>query len=80
VVARRRRNLAAARKAAGYTQEGLAEALHVDRSTVQRWEAGEHAPWPYLWPKLGRLLGLSREQLQALFAEMAHNRRRALHP
>lgn len=24
---------------------------------------------PYLWPKLGRLLGLSREQLQALFAD-----------
>lgn len=69
MVARRRRNLAAARKAAGYTQEGLAEDLHVDRSTVQRWEAGEYAPWPYLWPKLGRLLGLSREQLQALFAE-----------
>lgn len=67
MVARRRRKLAAARKAAGYTQEGLADALNVDRSTVQRWEAGEHAPWPYLWPKLGRLLGLDREQLRNLF-------------
>src|SRR6266545_8031117 len=68
MVAKRRRKLASARRAAGYTQEGLAAALHVDRSTVQRWEAGEHAPWPYLWPKVARLLGLSREQLQALFA------------
>ena len=69
MVARRRRKLAAARKAAGYTQEGLADAVHVDRSTVQRWEAGEHAPWPYLWPKLARVLGLSRAQLQVLFTD-----------
>jgi DNA-binding XRE family transcriptional regulator len=70
MVARRRRTkLAMARRAAGYTQEGLAEALPVDRSTVQRWEAGEHTPWPYLWPKLGRLLGLSRAELRELFKE-----------
>lgn len=69
MVAKRRHKLVAARKAAGYTQEGLAEALPVDRSTVQRWEAGEHAPWPYLWPKLARLLGLRSEQLQALFVD-----------
>lgn len=70
MVARRRRTkLATARKAAGYTQEGLAEALPVDRSTVQRWESGEHIPWPYLWPKLGRLLGLSREELRELFTD-----------
>lgn len=53
MVARRRRNLAAARKAAGYTQEGLAEDLHVDRSTVQRWEAGEYAPCPTFGPSWG---------------------------
>ncbi|MFI6025097.1 helix-turn-helix transcriptional regulator [Amycolatopsis magusensis] len=54
----------AARKAAGFTQEGLAEALHVDRSTVIRWEAGEYAPLPYLRPKLARLLGRSADQLR----------------
>jgi transcriptional regulator with XRE-family HTH domain len=69
MVAQRRRKLAAARKAAGYTQEALAEALHVDRSTVQRWEAGEHAPWPYLWPKLARLLRITNERLQELLAD-----------
>ncbi|HEY6425099.1 MAG TPA: hypothetical protein VIY28_18040 [Pseudonocardiaceae bacterium] len=28
--------------------------------------AGDHAPLPYLWPRLARLLGQSPEQLQAL--------------
>lgn len=39
-------------------------ALHVDRSTVIRWEAGDQAPLPYLRPKLARLLGQSPEQLR----------------
>ncbi len=64
--ARRRVALVGARKAAGHTQESLAAALHIDRSTVIRWEAGDHAPLPYLWPKLARLLGQSPEQLRAL--------------
>lgn len=68
VAKRRRTELARARKAAGFTQEELAERLHVDRSTVIRWEAGAHEPWPYLWPKLARLLGVSRDQLKALLA------------
>ncbi|MDI5977976.1 helix-turn-helix transcriptional regulator [Amycolatopsis magusensis] len=63
-LAGRRTALVAARKAAGFTQEGLAEALHVDRSTVIRWEAGEYAPLPYLRPKLARLLGRSADQLR----------------
>lgn len=63
---RRRVGLVGARKAAGHTQEGLAAALHVDRSTVIRWEAGDHAPLPYLRPRLAQLLGQSQEQLQAL--------------
>jgi DNA-binding XRE family transcriptional regulator len=66
---RRRAALVGARKAAGHTQEGLAAALHVDRSTVIRWEAGDHAPLPYLWPKLARLLGQSQEQLRELIGD-----------
>lgn len=63
----RRTALAAARKAAGHTQESLAGALHLDRKTVIRWESGDSAPWPYIWPKLARLLGITPERLQALF-------------
>lgn len=63
---RRRVALAGVRKAAGYTQESLAVALHVDRSTVIRWEAGDQAPLPYLRPKLARLLRQSPEQLRGL--------------
>jgi transcriptional regulator with XRE-family HTH domain len=69
VVVRRRAALAGARKAAGHTQESLAAALHIDRSTVIRWEAGEHAPLPYLRPGLARLLGQSQEQLRALIED-----------
>ncbi|GLZ42701.1 helix-turn-helix transcriptional regulator [Actinokineospora sp. NBRC 105648] len=63
---RKRTRLARARKAAGFTQEALAEAMHVDRSTVFRWELGRSEPLPFLRPKLGRLLGLTREQLETL--------------
>ncbi|MFL6127242.1 helix-turn-helix transcriptional regulator [Actinophytocola sp.] len=69
---RRRTGLVATRKAAGYTQEGLAEALFVDRCTVNRWESGHHAPVPYLWPKLAKLLGVTREQLAELLADNEH--------
>lgn len=65
-VVRRRTALASGRKAVGHTQESLAAALNVDRSTVIRWESGGHAPLPYLRPKLARLLGKSPEQLREL--------------
>ncbi len=80
MVAKRRQQLATARKAAGYTQEALAEALHVDRATVIRWEAGRHLPVPYLWPKLAKLLGVTRERLQELFANEEVKPRNALAP
>lgn len=65
-MANRRTALVSARKSAGYTQESLAAALDVDRSTIIRWEAGDYAPLPYLRPKLGRLLRQSPEQLRDL--------------
>ena len=58
--------LASARRAAGHTQESLAAALSVDRSTVIRWEAGDHAPLPYLRPKLARLVGCSQDGLREI--------------
>jgi transcriptional regulator with XRE-family HTH domain len=68
-VAARRVGLVKARKAAGYTQEQLAEQAHVDRSTVIRWEAGGTAPLPYLRPKVARLLRVTSAELEELLAE-----------
>jgi transcriptional regulator with XRE-family HTH domain len=67
---RRRSALAGARRAAGHTQETLAAILNVDRSTVIRWEAGEHAPQPYLRPRLARVLGRTSAQLSELIDDV----------
>jgi transcriptional regulator with XRE-family HTH domain len=55
----KRRSFAQARKAAGYTQESLAERLGVDRTTVARWEAGEYEPQPLQRPRLAAAFGVS---------------------
>ncbi|MGH3992292.1 MAG: helix-turn-helix domain-containing protein, partial [Pseudonocardiaceae bacterium] len=68
-MAGRRWRFAKARKIAGYTQESLAAELNVDRTTVTRWEAGESEPQPYCWPKLAKLLGVSRNEVGQLFSE-----------
>lgn len=59
-----------ARKSVGLTQEEMAHRLGVDVSTVKRWEGGFNAPSPWMWPKLAKLLGLTRAELVgALVAE-----------
>ncbi|MGH3697489.1 MAG: helix-turn-helix domain-containing protein [Pseudonocardiaceae bacterium] len=63
-----RRGLAAARKAAGLSQERLAERLDVERSTVQRWEAGQNSPQPWHRPRLATALGISHDELAGLLA------------
>jgi transcriptional regulator with XRE-family HTH domain len=65
----RRQRFAQRRKAVGFSQEGLAERLGIDRSTVARWEAGENEPLPWLRPKLARVLQVSVDQLDELLAE-----------
>ncbi|MGH3623367.1 MAG: helix-turn-helix transcriptional regulator [Sciscionella sp.] len=62
--------MATARTAAGLTQEDLAAALRVERSTVVRWEAGRHAPQSYLWPELARCLQVSTRELGELLTEI----------
>ncbi|WP_158842511.1 helix-turn-helix domain-containing protein [Saccharothrix deserti] len=69
----RRTGLARARKAAGFTQESFAEAAHVERSTVVRWEAGAREPLPYQRPKLARLLRVSLEKLDELLTTDARD-------
>ncbi|MEV4143649.1 helix-turn-helix domain-containing protein [Amycolatopsis sp. NPDC049691] len=73
---RRREELVSARKAAGLTQEKLAEVMCVDRSTVIRWEAGEYAPLPYQWPKLAKVLGRSADELRELIGRRLPKKRR----
>lgn len=66
----KRLRLAQRRKALGYTQEGLAEALGCDRSTVIRWERGETEPQPWIRPQLCQVLQLSVAELHQLLDDM----------
>jgi DNA-binding XRE family transcriptional regulator/tetratricopeptide (TPR) repeat protein len=65
----KRLGLVAARKAAGLSQERLAEQLDVDRSTVQRWEAGQSTPQPWLRPMLAAALDFSHAKLAELLED-----------
>ena len=65
----KRLGLVAARKAAGLSQERLAEQLGVERSTVQRWEAGHSTPQPWHRPRLATVLGISHDKLAELLAD-----------
>ncbi len=67
----RRHRLVSTRKAAGFSQERLAEAVGVERSTVMRWERGETCPQPWARPKLARALGISDQALSELLIESA---------
>ena len=72
-MAAKRHRLARRRKAVGFTQEGLAERLGVDPTTVRRWESGETegGPQPWLWPKLARCLQVSVDELEELLSGAA---------
>ncbi|MFJ2006702.1 helix-turn-helix transcriptional regulator [Streptomyces chartreusis] len=69
-MAAKRIRLARRRKSAGFTQEGLAERLSVERSTVGRWESAETEPQAWLRPKLARALKVTTEELQALLDDI----------
>jgi len=59
------------RKALGYTQEGLAEALGCERTTVIRWERGETEPQPWLRPRICQVLQLTAAELHQLLDDVA---------
>ncbi|MEZ0065554.1 DNA-binding XRE family transcriptional regulator [Streptacidiphilus sp. MAP12-20] len=65
-MATRRPRLIERRKAVGHTQESLAEAMEVDRTTVGRWESGHAAPQPWMRPKLAGVFGITVDQLADL--------------
>jgi transcriptional regulator with XRE-family HTH domain len=69
-VSRKRHRLAQRRKAVGLSQEGLAEVMGVDRSTVVRWERADTEPQPWHRPKLARALEVSVEELAVLLADI----------
>lgn len=62
----RRRLLSQRRKAVGLSQEGLADRIGVERSTVVRWEAGRTGPRPWLRPLLAEALHVTTDQLDDL--------------
>src|SRR5262245_45507854 len=57
-----------ARRAAGHTQERLAELMHVDVSTVKGWERGAE-PAAFRLPLLAKLLRMSAADLQRIFTD-----------
>jgi transcriptional regulator with XRE-family HTH domain len=70
-VALKRLRLIQRRKALGFTQEGLAEQVGCERSTVIRWERAETEPQPWVRPRLAQLLQLTPEELNELLADVA---------
>ncbi|GEC08718.1 hypothetical protein SSP24_63730 [Streptomyces spinoverrucosus] len=65
-MALKRHSLVSRRRAVGLTQESLAEALRVERSTVARWELGKTAPQPWIRPRLAEVLRVGVEELTEL--------------
>ncbi|MEV3856097.1 helix-turn-helix transcriptional regulator [Streptomyces sp. NPDC050095] len=64
-------DLAERRRVLGYSQDRLAAALGVDRTTVGRWERGETEPQPPLRPRLAEVLELDLASLGALLTPQA---------
>jgi DNA-binding XRE family transcriptional regulator len=70
-VALKRLRLVQRRKALGFTQEGLAEHLGCERTTVIRWERAETEPQPWIRLRLCQVLRLTAEELHVLLDDVA---------
>lgn len=69
-MATKRIRFAQRRKAAGFTQESLAQFLGVERSTVGRWESADTEPQAWMRPKLTGAFGVTAEELQLLLDDV----------
>ncbi|MGW3228692.1 helix-turn-helix domain-containing protein [Kitasatospora sp. NPDC001095] len=63
---KKRTELALQRAAAGHSQETLAAAMGVERTTVARWEQGKAEPRPWQRPRLAELLTIGAAELDRL--------------
>jgi transcriptional regulator with XRE-family HTH domain len=61
--------MTAALKAAGMTRVQLAHTMHVSRPTIYQWENGRRQPARHYWPSLATALGLTLDEVAALFAD-----------
>ncbi len=66
----RRGRLVAARKAAGKSQEAVAQLLGVDRTTVGTWERGEFTPRPDQRVAYADALGVTLPELDAMLTSL----------
>lgn len=66
----RRAKLAEARKAAGLSQEDVAEALQVHRTQVSQWERGEATPHPKVRADYADTVGVTLSELHAMLSSL----------
>ncbi|MFE5563372.1 helix-turn-helix transcriptional regulator [Amycolatopsis japonica] len=64
----RRLRFIEARRAAGYTQESLAEALEVDSKTVASWEQGRATPHLFRHGRIARTLRMTAAEFRVALA------------
>lgn len=64
-----RYNMKALRNMAGIRQMEIAQALHVSKQTVNKWEMGRAPVARKHWPKLAAMLGMSTDELEAALVE-----------
>lgn len=61
------------RKAAGFTQENIADKLEVNRRTVQFWEAGEEMPGGDSLMRLAALISADPREIQRIVLDIPKN-------
>ncbi|MEV0110345.1 helix-turn-helix transcriptional regulator [Nocardia sp. NPDC050799] len=66
----RRQRLIEARKAIGKTQEEVAEAVGVDRTTLGKWERDESTPQPGQRSRYAEALGITLDELAAMLSSV----------